>query len=72
MREIKFMAWNKDLKIMRRVMKINLYDGVTDNGIFKSVEVVGIRGIETVWLSKDCELRQFTGLDKNGKEIYEV
>lgn len=59
-REIKFRAWNKEIKKMVDLNKITpLALSIEQDGVF-------------VPFSENYEIMQFTGLkDKNGKEIYE-
>lgn len=64
MREIKFRAWERILKVMLPVNEIYFYEGK----VWMVKLPTQINRTDTSYI----ELMQFTGLlDKNGKEIYE-
>ncbi|WP_321388978.1 YopX family protein [uncultured Enterococcus sp.] len=66
MREIKFRAWDKKAKVMRRVTQIDFWDGL----VFWVNKLRILREVKEN--RENVELMQYTGLkDKNGVEIYE-
>lgn len=66
-REIKFRAWNKDLKKMFKLGQITLEKGLW-NYEPNDKEFIGM----SIPYQPSFVLMQYTGLhDKNGKEIYE-
>jgi uncharacterized phage protein (TIGR01671 family) len=65
MREIKFRAWDKEDKKIRRVDSINWFD----EDCYLDEEPSGLNFYRKI---ENIEIMQYTGLhDKNGKEIYE-
>lgn len=65
MREIKFRAWDKFKKEMRKVDKMDFHNE-------KGIIVWFLNGEKTLYPKQSTELMQFTGLkDKKDTEIYE-
>ena len=63
MRAIKFRAWDKINKVMVKIARLDIVDGMAYDHLFNSSPL-------DFW--NDVILEQFTGLhDKNGVEIYE-
>ena len=63
MREIEFRAWDNQYKVMRKIARLDLVDGIAYTHLFNGI-------LLDFW--NDVVLEQFTGLyDKNGVKIYE-
>jgi len=67
MRDLKFRAFHKELKLMRPVFQINMLgeDAYIDKGDHDVYDIVDC------WEFSDIELMQSTGLDKEGVDVYE-